>query len=108
MTCRFAVTGTLEDRGAFKTPTLRDVARTAPYMHAGSLATLGEVVELPYGSPATGPKAGGGTRCFVAASYADAALSSVGSSPCPAKNVIAIGIGFGDRDCVVPGGRIET
>jgi cytochrome c peroxidase len=43
---RFAVTGRLEDRGAFKTPTLRDVARTAPYMHDGSLATLGEVVVL--------------------------------------------------------------
>ena len=33
------------DRGAFKTPTCRDVARTAPYMHDGSLKTLEEVVE---------------------------------------------------------------
>lgn len=33
------------DRGAFKTPTLRDIARTAPYMHDGSLKTLEEVVE---------------------------------------------------------------
>ncbi len=33
------------DRGAFKTPTLRDVARHAPYMHDGSVATLREVVE---------------------------------------------------------------
>ena len=32
--------------GAFKTPTLRDVARTAPYMHDGSMATLDEVVEF--------------------------------------------------------------
>jgi cytochrome c peroxidase len=31
--------------GAFKTPTLRDVEVTAPYMHDGSLATLEEVVE---------------------------------------------------------------
>lgn len=31
--------------GAFKTPTLRDVARTAPYMHDGTLATLDEVVD---------------------------------------------------------------
>jgi len=31
-------------RGQFKTPTLREVARSAPYMHDGSLATLGEVV----------------------------------------------------------------
>ncbi len=33
------------DRGAFKTPTLREIARTAPYMHDGSLKTLEEVVE---------------------------------------------------------------
>jgi cytochrome c peroxidase len=33
-------------RGAFKTPTLREVARTAPYMHDGSLATLEDVVRF--------------------------------------------------------------
>lgn len=32
--------------GAFKTPTLREVARTAPYMHDGSLVTLAEVVDF--------------------------------------------------------------
>ncbi len=41
--------GMLSDKGygdgAFKTPTLRDVARRAPYMHDGSLATLEEVIE---------------------------------------------------------------
>ncbi len=42
---RFAVTGDLSEIGAFKTPTLRNVAVTAPYMHDGSLATLREVVE---------------------------------------------------------------
>jgi cytochrome c peroxidase len=31
---------------AFKTPTLRDVARRAPYMHDGSLATLEDVIDL--------------------------------------------------------------
>jgi cytochrome c peroxidase len=31
--------------GTFKTPTLREVARTAPYMHDGSLATLADVVD---------------------------------------------------------------
>jgi cytochrome c peroxidase len=41
---RMAVTGREEDRGRFKTPSLRGVARTAPYMHDGSLATLEEVV----------------------------------------------------------------
>lgn len=33
------------DRGAFKTPTLREIARTAPYMHNGSQKTLEAVVE---------------------------------------------------------------
>ncbi len=32
--------------GTFKTPTLREVARTAPYMHDGSLATLNDVVDF--------------------------------------------------------------
>ena len=43
---RFAVTSDDEDRGAFKTPTLREVTRTAPYMHDGSIATLEEVIEF--------------------------------------------------------------
>jgi cytochrome c peroxidase len=42
---RGAVTGRLEDTGAFKTPSLRNVALTAPYMHDGSLATLEDVIE---------------------------------------------------------------
>jgi cytochrome c peroxidase len=43
-------TGTLADegsgKGAFKTPTLREVGRTAPYMHDGTLATLSDVVNF--------------------------------------------------------------
>ncbi len=31
---------------AFKTPTLRDVARRGPYMHDGSVATLDDVIDL--------------------------------------------------------------
>lgn len=42
---REAVTGMLGDRGAFKTPTLREVSRTAPYMHDGSLDSLETVIE---------------------------------------------------------------
>ena len=33
-------------RYAFETPTLRDVARRAPYMHDGSIETLEEVIDL--------------------------------------------------------------
>ncbi len=43
---RFAITGQWRDIGAFKTPGLRNVAVTAPYMHDGSLTTLDEVVEF--------------------------------------------------------------
>ena len=42
---RALVTHAAEDRGAFKTPTLREVTRTAPYMHDGSVATLPEVID---------------------------------------------------------------
>jgi cytochrome c peroxidase len=42
---RYEVTKVLGDKGAFKTPTLREVARHSPYMHDGSLKTLEEVVE---------------------------------------------------------------
>ena len=42
---RFAVTKNPAELGSFKTPTLRDIALTAPYMHDGSLKTLEEVVD---------------------------------------------------------------
>jgi cytochrome c peroxidase len=42
---RFAVAPVRVSRGAFKTPTLRDVAVTAPYMHNGAYRTLAEVIE---------------------------------------------------------------
>jgi cytochrome c peroxidase len=44
-TGRFIVTRRDPDLGAFKTPTLRQVAARAPYMHDGSIASLEEVVE---------------------------------------------------------------
>jgi cytochrome c peroxidase len=42
---RFSVTGREDDKGAFKTPTLREIEHTAPYMHDGRFRTLEEVVE---------------------------------------------------------------
>lgn len=42
---RFVVTLDPRDIGKFKTPSLRNVARTAPYMHDGSVATLQAAVE---------------------------------------------------------------
>ena len=43
---RYAVTKQEQDRMAFKTPTLRSVALTAPYMHDGAFKTLDEVIEF--------------------------------------------------------------
>jgi cytochrome c peroxidase len=42
---RFKIRALASMKGAFKTPTLRDVAQTAPYFHDGSAATLMDVVE---------------------------------------------------------------
>lgn len=42
---RFMVTGDPIDRGRFRTPTLRNIEMTAPYMHDGRFFTLEEVVE---------------------------------------------------------------
>lgn len=43
---RYAITFRSIDVGAFKTPTLRDVELTSPYMHNGSVRTLLDVVRL--------------------------------------------------------------
>jgi cytochrome c peroxidase len=43
---RYGVTKDEKDWGAFKTPTLREIEHTGPYMHDGSLKTLDEVVEF--------------------------------------------------------------
>ncbi len=42
---RFSVTRRVADIGKFRTPTLRNIAVTGPYMHNGSIETLAEVVE---------------------------------------------------------------
>jgi cytochrome c peroxidase len=43
---RYAVTKEDKDKGAFKTPTLRDLQRTAPYMHDGSVKTIEDVIDF--------------------------------------------------------------
>lgn len=63
---RFAVNDSFNDIGAFKTPTLRNIALTAPYMHDGSLKTLKDVVNhynnggvTPAGAPVNAFLSGG-------------------------------------------------
>jgi cytochrome c peroxidase len=47
---RFKITGNPRDLGAFKTPGLRNIAQTAPYMHNGMHKTLREVIDY-YNEP---------------------------------------------------------
>ena len=52
---RFHETKVATDTGAFKTATLRNIAKTAPYMHDGSLKTLKEVVDFYAGGGNSNP-----------------------------------------------------
>ncbi len=52
---RYLVTKNGADKGAFRTPTLRNIARTGPYMHDGSLKTLKEVVDFYIGAGNSNP-----------------------------------------------------
>ena len=51
----FAVTNKESDRGLFKTPSLRNVALTAPYMHDGSLKNLKEAMDFYIGAGNSNP-----------------------------------------------------
>jgi cytochrome c peroxidase len=59
---RFIVTREPRHLGAFKTPQLRNVARTAPYMHDGSEATLGDMIEFYDRGGNNNPYLDGGMR----------------------------------------------
>jgi len=65
-------------RGAFRTPSLRNVALTAPYMHSGQLATLRDVVNFY--------AAGGGTP---AAGRRDPLLAPLGLSEAQKDDLVA-------------------
>lgn len=53
---RGVITGERQDLYRFRTPSLRDVGQTGPYMHDGSLATLHDVVQFYFrGVPSRGP-----------------------------------------------------
>jgi cytochrome c peroxidase len=73
---RYAITKREDDRGRFKTPTLRGVAATAPYMHDGSLATLEDVVEFY--------NRGGGKNPHL-----DAAIKPLGLSKDEVRDLVA-------------------
>lgn len=52
---RFEISKERGDKGAFRTPSLRNVAKTAPYMHDGHFATLSEVVDYYAGGGEKNP-----------------------------------------------------
>ncbi len=52
---RFKVTNVEADKGAFKTPSLRNIALTAPYMHDGSDKNLKEVIDFYIGAGNSNP-----------------------------------------------------
>lgn len=59
----FEFTGEQKDHGVFRTPSLRNVAVTAPYLHDGSAATLEDVIRIYEAggrNVVTGPNAGDG------------------------------------------------
>ena len=67
---RYSITGNTRDIGAYKAPTLRNLAFTAPYMHDGRFTTLDEVIDFyssglvwsPYISPLMHHISNGGVR----------------------------------------------
>jgi cytochrome c peroxidase len=61
---RFLVTKEPKDIGAFKTPGLRNVALTAPYMHDGSQRTLEEVIKFYDKGGEDNPYLDGGIRAL--------------------------------------------
>jgi cytochrome c peroxidase len=65
---RGTITGEQQDLYTFRTPGLRDVAGTAPYMHDGSLRTLSEVVAFYYRST-SGSAPGGLPLSFEPLNY---------------------------------------
>jgi cytochrome c peroxidase len=73
---RYLVTRQESDRGRFKTPSLRGLTATAPYMHDGSIATLEEVVEFY--------SRGAGKNANL-----DPAVVPLGLSPTDVKDLVA-------------------
>ena len=61
---RYLVTKQPKDIGAFKTPGLRNITLTAPYMHDGSEATLESVIEFYDKGGAPNPNLDGGMRAL--------------------------------------------
>jgi len=102
---RYSVTGTPTDLGSFKTPTLREISHTAPYMHDGSLPTLADVVDFynlggranPYRDHRIRPLGLTGDEQRALVSFLEALSGMVDHGGANGSSLTALG--------VVPGGR---
>jgi cytochrome c peroxidase len=84
----YELSGRPQDMGAFRAPSLRNVALTAPYMHDGSVATLEEVVDI-YGQGgrniSSGPYKGDGRLN----PHKDALISPIAFTPQEKADLVA-------------------
>ena len=112
---RYAVTRDPADWGAFKTPTLRDVARTRPYMHDGSLLNLHQVVNFydKGGIPNKNldakikrPRLSERRLCRESAHGPDRHVQEL-HRPCPGRPVPSLRAGDGVQDPRGPRGRVD-
>lgn len=84
----FEITGKKKDMGAFRAPSLLNVARTAPYMHDGSVKTLMDVVEIYARGGRNiidGPYAGDGAKN----PHKDPLISGINLSEQDRKDIVA-------------------
>ncbi len=88
--------------GAVKTPTLRNVTETAPYMHDGRMKTLGDVIDyysdLPEVKPALGHRDVALKRLDLTAEERAALLSFLGAIKSPVLDVLAKAMEVGTSD----------
>jgi cytochrome c peroxidase len=95
-----AFTGKADDAGKFKTPSLRNAALTAPYMHDGSVNTLNEVIDIYERGGrniTSGPLAGDGYRN----SHKSKLLKGFSISPEEKKQVLAFLYALTDSSILV-------
>ena len=84
----FELSGKAEDMGAFRAPSLRNVAVTAPYMHDGSIATLQEVVDF-YAAHGRNLSQGASTGDGRANPYKDARINRIELSASDKADLVA-------------------
>jgi cytochrome c peroxidase len=87
-------TGEPAERGLFGVPTLRNVARTAPYMHDGSLPTLAAVVDFY--------RRGGGRALGVPAGRIDGQVRAFSISDAEAADLVAFLVALSDESASPP------